>query len=44
MPTLLAFGDSNTHGTPPLTRRGVYDRYGTDVRWPSVTGAELGPD
>lgn len=44
MPTLLVYGDSNTHGTPPLTRRGVSDRYGTDVRWPSVTGAELGPD
>lgn len=44
MPTLLAFGDSNTHGTPPLTRRGVSDRYGTDVRWPSVTAADLGPD
>lgn len=44
MPTLLAFGDSNTHGTPPLTRRGVSDRYGTDVRWPSVTAAVLGPD
>ncbi|MFO7804621.1 MAG: GDSL-type esterase/lipase family protein [Paracoccaceae bacterium] len=44
MPTLLAFGDSNTHGTPPLTQRGVALRYGPDVRWPSVTGAALGPD
>ncbi len=44
MPTLLAFGDSNTHGTRPLITRGVNDRYGTDVRWPSVTGQALGPD
>jgi lysophospholipase L1-like esterase len=44
MPTLLAFGDSNTHGTPPLTQRGVPARYGPDVRWPPVAGAALGPD
>lgn len=43
MKTLLTFGDSNTHGTPPMTRRGVYDRYPPGLRWPTVTAAQLGP-
>lgn len=43
--TLLCFGDSNTHGSPPLaTRPAPYDRYGPDVRWPGVAAAALGPD
>ena len=42
--TLMTFGDSNTHGTPPITTRGVYQRFGPAVRWPTVTVATLGPD
>ncbi|HSF65104.1 MAG TPA: GDSL-type esterase/lipase family protein [Paracoccaceae bacterium] len=42
MPHLLAFGDSNTHGTPPIRVRGVYERFGADVRWPPRAVAALG--
>lgn len=43
--TLLCFGDSNTHGSPPLPERTAsYDRYGVGIRWPSVAAAALGPD
>lgn len=44
MRTLLTFGDSNTHGTPPIEVRGVAERYPAGVRWPTVTHAELGSD
>lgn len=44
MPTLLTFGDSNTHGTPPIEKRGLYARYPVGVRWPTVCHAALGPD
>ncbi|KAA9006001.1 SGNH/GDSL hydrolase family protein [Histidinibacterium aquaticum] len=44
MPTLLAFGDSNTHGTPPIETRGEYRRYGRADRWPGACSAALGPD
>ena len=44
MPTILTFGDSNTHGTPPIHVRGVYQRFGEDVRWPKVMQRELGRD
>lgn len=43
MPRLLAFGDSNTHGTPPITDRGAYCRYDAAVRWPTRAAALLGP-
>ena len=43
MPVLLTFGDSNTHGTPPIVDRRAYARFGHGVRWPTVTQAELGP-
>ena len=43
MPTLLCFGDSNTHGTPPIVTRGVYARLSGDVRWPRVAAGLL-PD
>jgi lysophospholipase L1-like esterase len=36
MPTLLCFGDSNTHGTPPIVTRGVYARFDAQTRWPRV--------
>lgn len=43
--TLMCFGDSNTHGSPPLaTRPAPYDRYGPEIRWPGVAASELGPD
>lgn len=42
--TLLTFGDSNTHGTPPITTRGVYERFDAATRWPTLTAAALGPD
>jgi lysophospholipase L1-like esterase len=41
MPTLLCFGDSNTHGTPPIETRGEYHRFGSDTRWPRVAAARL---
>ncbi|MGL4311344.1 MAG: SGNH/GDSL hydrolase family protein [Paracoccaceae bacterium] len=43
MPTLLAFGDSNTHGTPPIITRGEVRRFGPETRWPTVAHAALGP-
>ncbi len=44
MTTLLTFGDSNTHGTPPIEVRGLYRRYGPGVRWPTLAAAALGWD
>lgn len=41
--TLLTFGDSNTHGTPPIVTPGLYRRYGPADRWPTVAAARLGP-
>ncbi|SHF04253.1 Lysophospholipase L1 [Loktanella atrilutea] len=40
--TILTFGDSNTHGTPPIVTRGVYARHDAATRWPRVMAAELG--
>lgn len=42
MPVLLTFGDSNTHGTPPIVDRSRYERFGPGVRWPTVAHAALG--
>ena len=42
--TLMCFGDSNTHGSPPIVTRGVYARFDADTRWPCVARAALGPD
>lgn len=42
--TLLAYGDSNTHGTPPMAERGAYGRFGPETRWPGVMGRALGSD
>lgn len=44
MPNLLCFGDSNTHGTPPITLRGRYERFPEGVRWPTRVAAALGSD
>jgi lysophospholipase L1-like esterase len=43
MPRLLCFGDSNTHGTPPVTVRGRYERFDAATRWPTRLAATLGP-
>jgi len=43
MPSLLTFGDSNTHGTPPIVNRGEYRRFDAGTRWPTRTHALLGP-
>ncbi|MFN4129414.1 MAG: SGNH/GDSL hydrolase family protein [Paracoccaceae bacterium] len=42
MPFLMTFGDSNTHGTPPIVTRGEYHRFGPGVRWPQVCWRALG--
>ncbi|MFN3845668.1 MAG: SGNH/GDSL hydrolase family protein [Paracoccaceae bacterium] len=42
MPFLLTFGDSNTHGSPPIVERGAYHRFGADVRWPQLCLRALG--
>lgn len=42
MPFLLTFGDSNTHGTPPIEIRGEYRRFGADIRWPQICHRALG--
>ena len=41
MPLLLCFGDSNTHGTPPIVVRGPYERFRPDARWPRVAAGLL---
>jgi lysophospholipase L1-like esterase len=43
--TVLCFGDSNTHGSPPATALDAPSaRYGRDTRWPTLMAAHLGPD
>ncbi|QGZ64384.1 SGNH/GDSL hydrolase family protein [Paraburkholderia acidisoli] len=41
--TLLCYGDSNTHGTKPLSQPGVLERFGPADRWPGVLRESLGP-
>ena len=42
MAVVMCFGDSNTHGTPPITELGRYERFGGGQRWPSLlTGHEV---
>jgi lysophospholipase L1-like esterase len=44
MPVLLTFGDSNTHGTPPIpSRETPYARHDSQTRWPRRALAALGP-
>ncbi|WGF89015.1 SGNH/GDSL hydrolase family protein [Marinivivus vitaminiproducens] len=40
--TVLCYGDSNTHGTKPLTRPDVLERFDEPDRWPGVLRALLG--
>lgn len=43
--TLLCFGDSNTHGSPPIVTRGEpYRRLDAATRWPRVAAAALAPE
>ena len=43
MRTLLAFGDSNTHGSMPMRDLvGPHGRHAWDVRWPGVCAAASG--
>jgi lysophospholipase L1-like esterase len=44
MPTILCYGDSNTHGTMPLTVLGQFARYPRGTPWPDVMAAALGPE
>lgn len=44
MPTLLTYGDSNTHGTMPIEVEGQRRRYGTETRWPCAATSALGAD
>ena len=41
MPTLLTFGDSNTHGSLPIETRGQRRRLGPRKRWPGVAARQL---
>ncbi len=43
MPTLLTFGDSNTHGTQPILTPGEMRRFDAQTRWPKVALGHLGP-
>jgi lysophospholipase L1-like esterase len=43
--TVLCFGDSNTHGTPPATALDAPSaRYDRVTRWPTLMAAHLGAD
>ena len=42
MTILLTFGDSNTHGTPPILALGEYRRFDAATRWSTRVAAELG--
>jgi lysophospholipase L1-like esterase len=44
MPTILCYGDSNTHGTCPIRHMQDRRRLGRAERWPGVMAAALGPD
>ncbi len=44
MPTILCYGDSNTHGTLPLAEPGRLERYPVGTRWPDVAAGALDPD
>ncbi|RQS66514.1 hydrolase [Burkholderia sp. Bp8963] len=40
--TVLCYGDSNTHGTRPMTRPGVLERFDREDRWTGVLAQTLG--
>ncbi len=39
---VVCFGDSNTHGTPPMRALSDEARFGPDIRWPRIMVGELG--
>ncbi|SPF80344.1 SGNH/GDSL hydrolase family protein [Pseudoprimorskyibacter insulae] len=42
MPVILCYGDSNTHGSMPMTCPGIGNRHGSGDRWPDAMAADLG--
>ncbi|PHQ85206.1 MAG: lipolytic enzyme, G-D-S-L [Thalassobium sp.] len=44
MPTLLTFGDSNTHGNAPFRDTRDYQRFDPQTRWPTLAARALGDD
>ncbi|GGG76581.1 hydrolase [Salipiger pallidus] len=44
MSVILCYGDSNTHGTMPMTIAGQSLRHPRGQRWPDVMARLLGPD
>ena len=42
MTVLMTFGDSNTHGTPPIVDLGAYRRFDAATRWPVLAARALG--
>ncbi|WP_377509457.1 GDSL-type esterase/lipase family protein [Octadecabacter sp. R77987] len=44
MPTLLTFGDSNTHGQVPFRDTRDYQRFDALTRWPALAARALGED
>ena len=42
MTAMLCFGDSNTHGTPPIIELGEYRRFDAATRWPTRAAQSLG--
>lgn len=44
MPVLLCYGDSNTHGTPPMKTQTEYNRFDAASRWTVLAAKSLGWD
>ena len=44
MTLVMTYGDSNTHGTPPIVDLAKYSRFGPDTRWPTRMARDLGVD
>jgi len=42
MTVILIYGDSNSHGTPPMGERGAWQRMPPQQRWPGVMSRALG--
>lgn len=42
MTVMMCFGDSNTHGTPPIKVQGEYRRFDAATRWPPRVARALG--
>lgn len=44
MAVILCYGDSNTHGTPPMRNLADQGRHAYGRRWPDIMAGHLGPD